>query len=261
VNYFSPKTAAERFARGRPFFHPFIIRKIKEFLAPEKPFRRALDVGCGTGFSTIALKEIAGNIVGIDASSEMISLAPKDERINYLMANGEALPFKSNAFDLITMSQVLHWLDRKTFFSEARRILKNESWIIVYDNYFSSQMPDNPNFQIWHKKSFLEKYPVPPRDWVAFDAVETAKEGFRFIKHEQLENKISFNLKSLTSFLVTMSNVIALVEGGNEKIEEVEDWLARNLKPFFPTENQEFLFNATIWYLQRKELTTDEHGF
>lgn len=253
MNYFSPKTAAERFSKGRPFFHPFIIQQIKNFLPPEKSFRRALDVGCGTGFSSIALKEIAENIVGIDASAEMLSFAPKDEKINYLIADAKVLPFRENEFDLITMSQVLHWLDRKTFFAEARRILKRKGWIIVYDNYFSAKMPENPEFQTWHREIFLQKYPAPPRDWVAFTAEDTEKEGFRFIKHEQVENKISFSLKSLTLFLGTISNVIAAVEDGNQKIEEVEAWLTKNIEHFFQTENQAFLFNAPIWYLQRAD--------
>jgi hypothetical protein len=56
MNYFSPKTAAQRFAKGRPRFHPFIIQQIKNFLRLEKPFSYALDVGCGTGFSTVVFR-------------------------------------------------------------------------------------------------------------------------------------------------------------------------------------------------------------
>jgi len=254
MNYFSPKTAAERFAVGRPFFHPFIIQKIKEFLAPEKSFRRALDVGCGTGFSSVALKEIAENIVGIDASGEMISFAPKDEKIDYLISDAEVLPLADDAFDLITMSQILHWLDHQTFFAEARRVLKNKGWIIVYDNYFSAQMPENPEFQNWHKEYFLEKYPPPPRNWVSFTAEDTEKEGFHLIKHESFKNEINFTKEKLAAFLLTISNVIAAVEGGNEELKDVEISLAENLDSFFTGAGEKpILFNAPIWYLQRKE--------
>jgi ubiquinone/menaquinone biosynthesis C-methylase UbiE len=252
MNYFSPKTAAERFAAGRPFFHPFIIRQIKEYLALENKFPSALDVGCGTGFSTVALREIAENIVGLDASSKMISFAPKDDKINYLISDAEKLPLAGKSFDLITMSQVLHWLNRETFFAEARRVLKSDGWIIIYDNYFSAQMPENPEFQNWHKESFLQKYPLPPRNWVSFTAEDTEKEGFNFIKHEWIENKIVFTKEKLAAFLLTISNVIAAVEGGNEKLEDVEIWLDENLKPFFQNSKETaFLFNAPIWYLRR----------
>jgi SAM-dependent methyltransferase len=184
----------------------------------------------------------------------MISFAPKDEKIDYLISDAEVLPFAADAFDLITMSQVLHWLDRKKFFKEARRVLKRKGWIIVYDNNFSAQMPENPEFQRWHKEYFLEKYPSPPRNWVSFTAEDTAKEGFNLIKHESFTNEINFTKDELAAFLLTISNVIAAVECGNENLKDVELWLNENLEPFFQNSNETaFLFNAPIWYLQRKE--------
>jgi predicted TPR repeat methyltransferase len=58
INYFDPKSAAERYAKGRPYFHPQIINRIQAYLSLTEPVARALDVGCGTGLSTIALKAI-----------------------------------------------------------------------------------------------------------------------------------------------------------------------------------------------------------
>lgn len=83
MKFFNPKTAAERYSKGRPFFHSLIINRIKQFLQVER-VSSALDVGCGTGLSAVALSEIAETVVGIDASREMISLAPKQPNINYM---------------------------------------------------------------------------------------------------------------------------------------------------------------------------------
>lgn len=73
MNYFAPKSAAERYARGRPAFHPIIIERIKDFLSLREPLLRALDVDCGTGLSTIALKGIAREVVGADVAGEMLA--------------------------------------------------------------------------------------------------------------------------------------------------------------------------------------------
>ena len=135
MNYFSPKSAAERFANGRPFFHPVIIKRIEEFLSITEPLSSALDVGCGTGLSAIALKELAQNVIGVDASAEMIALAPKESGVGYFTAPAENLPFEENRFDIITLSQVFHWLDRDKFLTEAGRVLRPNGWLIVYDNY------------------------------------------------------------------------------------------------------------------------------
>jgi predicted TPR repeat methyltransferase len=78
MNYFDPKSAAERYAKGCPHFHPQVISRIKAYLLFAEPVSRGIDVGCGTGLATVALKEIARHVVGMDSSVEMIALAPTD---------------------------------------------------------------------------------------------------------------------------------------------------------------------------------------
>lgn len=56
-----------------------------------------LDVGCGTGLSAVALKDIASEMVGLDASPQMIAWAPSDDRISYVVSIAEQLPFDTNA--------------------------------------------------------------------------------------------------------------------------------------------------------------------
>jgi len=54
-NYFAYQSAASRYASARPYFHPLVIGKIKDYLQLQEPLQRALDIGCGTGQSTIEL--------------------------------------------------------------------------------------------------------------------------------------------------------------------------------------------------------------
>ena len=145
MNYFDPKSAAERYARGRPYFHPLVIGQVKAHLSLNKRVGHAIDVGCGTGLSTIALKEIAEAIVGVDKSEEMLFLAPPDPQIRYLVGPGEDLPVRDKDFDLMTISSVFHWLDRIAFLAEVRRVLWPRGWLVIYDNYFTGQMSENPH--------------------------------------------------------------------------------------------------------------------
>lgn len=250
MNYFSPKSAAKRYAQGRPYFHPVIIGRINEFLSIAKPLSSALDVGCGNGLSTVALQEIAQNVVGVDASAEMIALASEENGVKYFVAPAENLPFGENEFDLITLSQVFHWLDRNKFLAEASRVLRPNGWLVAYDNYFSGQMIENQKFQLWYQEKYLKKYPIPPRAKITFALENTNPFGFHLIKEERYENIIEFSLEELLDYLVTQSNVIAAVEGGTEEIEETRSWLTNGLKHLFrsPKKNK-FLFNAPIWYL------------
>jgi SAM-dependent methyltransferase len=252
VNFFASRSAAKRYAKGRPYFHPIVIERIKERLALTLPVPRALDVGCGTGLSTMALKEIAERVVGIDSSAEMIGLASADPNIGYRLANAEQLPFEDSEFDLVTVSQAIHWFAKARFLQEARRVLRTAGWLIVYDNYFGGS--DNDAFNAWHKESYLERYASPPRAWPDFAAEEIEKEGFQLIGDEVLCNTINFSLEGLIDFFTSQSNIIAAAECGNETIDEVRAWLKENLGRFFETcSTHDFLFNAPIWFLQRSD--------
>lgn len=253
MNFFSYKSAAERYTRGRPYFHPIVVNRIRTFLSLPQPVERAIDVGCGTGMSTIALKEIAREIVGVDMSLEMIRLAERDERINYTVADATRLPFIEGGFDLMTLSSAFHWLDRGEFIREAGRVLKRSSgWLIVYDNYFSGQMEENSAFQNWYRENHLRKYPTPPRAQVVFTEEDSGKEGFHLAGHEQYQNKLSLSIEGLIDYLVTHSNVIAAVEGGGEEIGQVKFWLRENLTPIFgDLKEATFLFHGPVWYLHR----------
>lgn len=253
MNFFGFKSAAERYHKGRPFFHPIVIERVREFLSLTEPLERALDVGCGTGLSAVALKEIASRIVGMDAAPSMLAHAPQDARIAYVVAVAEQLPFREQAFDIITLSQVSHWLDRKVFFAGARRVLCPGRWLIAYDAYFSAQTIEHTDFQKWHEGVYLKNYPSPPRAPVALAAEDVAGTGFQLCKEERLQHTISFTVEHLVEYLLTQSNVIATVEGGTKEIGEVRDWLTKNVRPFFAGHAEAgFLFNVPIWYLQSK---------
>ena len=251
MNYFNPKSAAERYAKGRPYFHPQVVSRIKAYLSLAEPVAHALDVGCGTGLSTLSLKAIARHIVGIDNSAEMIALAPPDPQIEYVVAPAENIPADDHDFDLITVSSVFHWLNRSAFFVEARRVLRSHGWLIVYDNYFSARMEENSAFHTWGREHYFTRYPSPPRARVGFGAEESEKDGFQFVGQEDYQNLVKFSVETLVDYLVTQSNIIAAVEGGKERIEDVRQWLTESVTPFFEGRAEAtFLFRGPIWYLR-----------
>ena len=251
MNFFAFKSAAERYAAGRPYFHPFVINRFREFAAPAQPLALALDVGCGTGLSSVALTEIASRVVGIDAAPSMLAQAPRAARLAYAVAVAEQLPFAANEFDVLTLSQVCHWLDRERFFAEARRVLRRTGWLLIYDAYFSALSAANPDFQTWHRETYLQKYPSPARSWFALPADDAEALGFELRQAERLPHTISFTLEQLVEYLLTQSNIIAAVEDGAEEIAEVRRWLRQQLGPFFADSSAvDFIFNVSIWHLQ-----------
>jgi ubiquinone/menaquinone biosynthesis C-methylase UbiE len=69
-----------------------VIKKIRDFLKLHEPVPWALDVACGTGRSTVALKEVVSQVVGTDTSREMLDPAPREAGVQYVEASAEKVP-------------------------------------------------------------------------------------------------------------------------------------------------------------------------
>lgn len=319
MNYFAHQTAARRYARSRPFFHPLVVARIKSFLKLRAPLRCALDVACGAGQSTVALREIAERVVGADVSKEMLREAvlayeahestPAHQTagtreahetagINkthgtagmreaheaggaheahetagtnethaaagthethvaagacaFVAATAERLPFAGGSFDLIAVSMAFHWLDRALFLPEARRLLRCDAWLVVYNNLFFGTMLENPAFAHWHRDAYLARFPAPPRHSQPLTADEASAYGLRLAGHETYANDVSFTALELAGYLTTQSNVIAAVEHGREDLDKLHAWLVSSLAPLFPAPRCTFHFGGDIRYLQKQ---------
>ena len=254
MNYFRPKTAAQRYSKGRPDFHSNTIKHIKDYLRLDKKLDKALDIACGTGLSTKALLEIATTVFGTDVSQEMLNLALESEKINYSIASAEQQAFADNTFDLITVSSGVHWFDIDTFLTEANRLLKSNSWLVLYENYFISEMVGNDSFSSWFPNVYLKKFPSPPRN----NAYEWTNENLNpknlnFITEERFKNRVILTKKQLALYFTTQSNIIAAVEKNETTYEEVENWLDKELAPFFDNGDTTRAINYGNWikYIQR----------
>ncbi|HEU4632702.1 MAG TPA: methyltransferase domain-containing protein [Flavisolibacter sp.] len=254
MNYFSPKTAAERYAKGRPDFHSNTIGHIKTYLQLRGKLDYALDIACGTGLSTKALLEIAVHVYGTDIAPEMLRLAAQPDKIKYAVAPAEQQPFDDGTFNLITVSSGVHWFDIDQFLLEANRILKSGSWLVLYENHFISEMEGNESFSRWFPDVYLKRFPSPPRNNAYAWTKENLKpKNFNFVTEERFKNAIALTREQLVLYFTTQSNIIAAVENGQTDYREVEKWLDRELAPFFDgyDGHRTIFYGNWIKYLQR----------
>jgi ubiquinone/menaquinone biosynthesis C-methylase UbiE len=252
MNYFSPKETAERYKNGRPDFHRKTILKVKDFLKIENKLEKALDIACGTGLSTKALLEIADNIYGTDASNEMLRNAFQNKNIIYQTATAEQQPFSSNEFDIITVCSGVHWFDIDKFLIETNRLLKKNCWLVLYENYFLSEMENVGEFRNWFPEVYLKKFPSPTRnnsyEWLN-DNLKTKK--FSFIKEENFKNTIEFTKEELILYFTTQSNITVKIESEETTYLEIENWLDKELSQFFLTQKRKINYGNWIKYLQK----------
>jgi SAM-dependent methyltransferase len=117
--------------------------------------RRVLDVGCGTGRLAAALAEEAhAKVWGIDSSAEMVAVARETLPVGIGVRQGDAerLPFRDGWFDRVTMSLVLHLVDRPLALAEARRVVPDGGRVAIstfHPDHFASYwlLPYFPSIQ------------------------------------------------------------------------------------------------------------------
>jgi len=97
-------------------------------LAGDVAGRRILDAGCGDGPLMAALRDRGAIVAGFDKSAGMLALARRrlgDDADLRVAELGSPLPFPDSAFDDVTASLVLHYLqDWDPALAELRRVLK-----------------------------------------------------------------------------------------------------------------------------------------
>ena len=93
------------------------------------PSDRLLDVGCGSGISTIYFKCEA---TGIDSSNELIKLARNYKYARFLVGRAENLPFPDKTFDIVISITAIHnFTDINKALGEMKRVGKNRYVISV----------------------------------------------------------------------------------------------------------------------------------
>ena len=102
------------------------------------PPRRVVDLGCGSGLSTVALAQTfpQAEIVGVDLSPDMLAAAAR-RLPECRFVEGDAASFDTAGFDLVFANAVMHWVPGHL--GVLRRIAQN----LPEGGRLAVQSPDN----------------------------------------------------------------------------------------------------------------------
>jgi demethylmenaquinone methyltransferase/2-methoxy-6-polyprenyl-1,4-benzoquinol methylase len=98
----------------------------------------ALDLACGTGILTLLLTDKSDRVYGLDIIYKNLIVAYKKKKrlhanIEFVNADAEYIPFKDNAFDVVTASYLPKYVNAKLLIRECKRVLKDNGIIILHD--------------------------------------------------------------------------------------------------------------------------------
>ena len=127
-----------------------------------RPGQRLLDVGCGPATLTCDLADrvAPGEVVGLDASAEVIAMARAEaagrgvHNVSFQVGDAYALPFADDSFDVVHAHQVLqHLTDPVAALREMRRVTVPGGIVAVRDGDYAGMtwFPASEGLDEWRE--------------------------------------------------------------------------------------------------------------
>jgi len=135
-------------------------RKVLNKIIEKNP-ETILDIATGTGdlAITFAEKSNAKQIIGLDLSDGMLSIAKKKvantpfvEKIEFIKGDSESLAFPENSFDAITVSfGIRNFENLKKGLAEILRVLKPDGIFIILETSVPTKFPVKQGYYFYSK--------------------------------------------------------------------------------------------------------------
>jgi ubiquinone/menaquinone biosynthesis C-methylase UbiE len=129
---------AMAYATYRPQPPTVIIDMFTQLIQQRRP-SLVVDLGSGTGLSTILWSGRAEQVVGVEPNADMLRQAEELRieheltNVSYRAARSTATGLDGGCADIVTCSQALHWMEPDETFAEVARILRPGGLFAAYD--------------------------------------------------------------------------------------------------------------------------------
>ncbi|XP_036946278.1 putative methyltransferase DDB_G0268948 [Acanthopagrus latus] len=172
-----------------------VISRIVSSTEKKEPntWELAVDVGCGSGQSTIPLAAHFATVVGTDNSAAQLEMALTNSNppnVSYRQCSAEELPFASGEVDLVMSMSAAQWFDRPKFLMEADRVLRpggclaagchtsdaelefgdvSDTLNDICREFYAALGPFRPTEDLSFAKMYIEMFdscPYPDKEWI-----------------------------------------------------------------------------------------------
>jgi SAM-dependent methyltransferase len=146
--------------------------------------KNALDVGCGEGRFCRALRQHNVDVIGIDPTHDLITVArERDTSGTYLKATADILPFRNGVFDLVVSYLTLIDIPNyQAAIAEMARVLKPGGFLLIANlNSFNTACADIG----WTKGSDGKRLHYPIDNYLDERSMWIEYRGIRIVNHHR----------------------------------------------------------------------------
>ncbi len=213
-----------------------------------------VDLGCGTGLSTLVWSKYCEQAVGIEPSVDMLSIAltKATDSISFINGFGHSTGQQDNSIDVVICSQSFHWMEPGATLHEVNRILKP-------NGIFATVDCDWPPISTWKADKLYDDLnnKVRKLETELPDVKDTFK---RYDKNEHLNNIIGcgffqyareivfsnterYTAKRYIDLLMSQGSVQAIMKKHPELIKNDVLYLQKMVQDIFGTKEFEIDFS------------------
>jgi ubiquinone/menaquinone biosynthesis C-methylase UbiE len=188
--------------------------------------RHILDVGCGTGHTTLAVARRADSVVGIDLTEEMLAQARRlatergIENVHFVQGDAEAIPFADASFDaVVSRYSAHHFPHPERALGEIARVLRPGGTFLVVDTVAAGQPALDTllnAIEVLRDPSHVRNHTVD--DWREM----LVQAGFLPQKLQEWEIRLEFNswLARMQTPDVAAKAITYLLEGAPQEVRD-----------------------------------------
>ncbi|HTN87701.1 MAG TPA: class I SAM-dependent methyltransferase [Sorangium sp.] len=215
---------AAEYDRYRPRTPEALLPLLCRYAGCERP-ARVVDLGCGTGISTRIWAALAGEVIGIDASRDMLDQAEArgaPGNLQYCLGEAARTGLPAASVDVVVAVQSFHWMEPRATLAEVGRILRPGGVFAAVDTRFPPAI--HWELDVAFDRHLLAVESAEAELGLALDTPRWSKEGhldrmarsgaFRFVRELELHGMESGDAARFLGFARTATRVDALLARG-----------------------------------------------
>jgi ubiquinone/menaquinone biosynthesis C-methylase UbiE len=128
---------ADLYDKHRPKPPEIIVDLLTQIAAKDRPV--VVDLGSGTGLSSLLWTRVAAEVVGVEPNADMRAQAERRavdsgaRTVRFIEGLSTATGLADRYADIVTCSQSLHWMEPNGTLAEVARILRDGGVFAAYD--------------------------------------------------------------------------------------------------------------------------------